>query len=166
MTNRFKRLLLEGAAAAAQSPISPVPASREAAQYDLRPFIPARLEGEIRTPRTRAVLLRHGVPRAAGKNRFSSGRDAMERPSALSDGGRRLLYFGCLLLFARLKPKNGLAILRAIGWNLVKLPRTMSRRRELAGKEVIRRGDLFPRVERQMPLGHLVTHGLSYSGEW
>jgi len=76
-----------------------------------------------------------------------------------------ICFIGCLLFFARLKPKNDLAILRAIGWNLVKLPRTMSRRRELAGKAVIRRGDLFPRLERQMPLGHLVRHGLSYSSE-
>ena len=53
MANLFKRLLLLGAVALAKWPISPVAASRESVQYDLRRLIPARLEGERRKLRTR-----------------------------------------------------------------------------------------------------------------
>ena len=73
---------------------------------------------------------------------------------------------GSLVFLARLKPKSSSAILRAIGWNLVKLPRTLLKRQRIAALATVDRKELFPRLAHRMPLGHLVKQGLSYSSEW
>lgn len=73
---------------------------------------------------------------------------------------------GSGLFFSRKKPKSGLAILRAIIWNLVNLRRTSRKRRDVGDNSVVPRVELFPRLERRMPLSHLIHQGLSYSNEW
>lgn len=73
---------------------------------------------------------------------------------------------GSLLFLVRRKPKSALAILGAIGWNLVKLPRTLLKRRRIAALATVDRQELFPRLARSMPLANLVKQGLSYSNQW
>ena len=73
---------------------------------------------------------------------------------------------GSVLFLLRLKARSSFGILRALVWNAVNLRRTHEKRRRVANCTVVDRAALFPRLERDMPLSHLLSGGVKYADQW
>ena len=73
---------------------------------------------------------------------------------------------GSVLFLLRLKARSSFGIIRALAWNVVNLRRTYKKRRQVAGCTVMDRAALFPRLERDMPLSHLISGGVKYADQW
>lgn len=73
---------------------------------------------------------------------------------------------GSLAYFFRFKIANGLAILRAIAWNVRNLPQTMRKRRTISRLARIERDSVFPRLLRPMPASYFLSFCRNYLARW
>lgn len=72
---------------------------------------------------------------------------------------------GALVYFLRLKPANGLAIIRALLWNLVNLRHTLAKRREFRSLRGDHQNDI-DRLLRPLPLGWFMRTASGYFSKW
>ena len=73
---------------------------------------------------------------------------------------------GSLAFFANGKPASSAAILRAMGWNIFNLRRTLKKRRIMTSLATVERGRLFPKLARPMPLRYLLAESIGYVRNW
>ena len=59
---------------------------------------------------------------------------------------------------ARRQPKIGAAILRAVGWNVAQLPRTLAKRREIQARRRVSDSELMPRIKKPASIRTLVSY--------
>lgn len=72
---------------------------------------------------------------------------------------------GALVYFLRLKPANGLAILKALLWNLANLPQTLAKRREF-NRLLNHHGDGIEGLIRPLPIGWFMRTAGGYFAKW
>lgn len=73
---------------------------------------------------------------------------------------------GALVYFLRLKPANGLAIFRALLWNLVNLRQTLAKRREFFRSLSSDHRDCIDELIRSLPIGWFLRAASGYFAKW
>lgn len=77
-----------------------------------------------------------------------------------------LCVAGAITYFIKLKPSNGLAILRALAWNLVNLRRTLQKRATIAKSLAYDQRSKYREFMRPLPLEYFLKTSLGYVSDW
>ena len=77
-----------------------------------------------------------------------------------------LCVAGTIAYFIKLKPSNGIAIIRALAWNLLNLRRTLQKRSTIAKSLSDDHRSKYRELMRPLPLGYFVRTSLGYVSDW